>query len=164
MPTDELAPAGRAERVGSTLTSWVDRLPPRLRRYLPPELAGFAIIGTVTFLVDLLLLAALRATTALPLAVAVTIAYAIAFALNFVLNRTLNFRSHAPIGGQALRYGLVVAVDYGLTLGVTTGLSALGLDFRVARIIAAASVAAFTYTAARFWVFRDRPDTGPVKL
>jgi putative flippase GtrA len=149
-------PAARirlVERVDGTLTSVLGRLPPRLRRVLPRELVGFAILGGFTFLVDLALLSALHAWTGLPEVADVSIAYLSAFALNFVLNRTLNFRSHAPVSGQALRYLLVIGCDYGMTLGVTTGLSGLGLDFRLARLTAAGCVAVFTYTAARRWVF-----------
>ncbi|CAM02091.1 putative flippase GtrA [Saccharopolyspora erythraea NRRL 2338] len=144
------------ERAGDALTRLLDRLPRPLRRLLPRELVGFAILGWFTFLVDLAILASLRAWTALPLPVAVTIAYLLAFGLNFILNRTLNFRSHAPIAGQAVRWAVVIVADYGLTLGVTTGLTALGVDFRLARLLAGACVAVFTYTASRWWVFREK--------
>jgi putative flippase GtrA len=158
MTTDEqqLVRRRAAERAGDLLTTLVDRLPLGLRRRLPRELVGFAILGSFTFLIDLLLLAALKTWTTLPLPVAITLAYLTAFGLNFVLNRTVNFRSHAPVGGQALRYVVVISVDFGLTLGVTTGLSGLGLDFRLARIVAAACVAVFTYSASRWWVFRHQ--------
>jgi putative flippase GtrA len=142
---------------GDGLTWLVDRLPVRLRRVLPRELVGFALLGGLTFLIDLALLAALRHWTRLPLALAVSIAYVAAFGLNFALNRTVNFRSHAPVGAQAVRYALVVVGDYLLTLGVTTGLSAAGLDFRLARVTAATCVAVFTYSASRWWVFQDQP-------
>jgi putative flippase GtrA len=144
-----------SERAGAALTSWTDRLPPRLRRVVSRELVGSALLGGFTFLIDLSLLAALRAWTALPLPVEVTIAYVVAFSLNFVLNRTMNFRSHSPIGSQASRYTIVVSCDYALTPGVTTGLSALGADFRLARLAVGACVATFTYTASRWWVFGD---------
>ena len=144
-----------AERVGDALTSWVDRLPPRLRRVLPRDLVGFAILGAFTFCIDVVLLWALRSWTALPLPLIVSLAYIVAFGLNYVLNRTVNFRSHAPVGRQVLRYAVVVAGDYASTIAVTSGLSALGLDFRLSRLAAAAVVAAFTYSAARWWVFRD---------
>jgi putative flippase GtrA len=137
------------------LTSWVDRLPPRLRRLLPRELVGFAVIGAFTFSLDLGLLAVLRDRTALPLPAAVSIAYLAAFALNFVLNRTVNFRSHAPVGGQALRYAVVLVGDYLLTVGVSTGLADLGLNFALARVTASFLVAVFTYSASRWWVFRS---------
>jgi putative flippase GtrA len=136
------------------LTSWVDRLPPRVRRVLPRELAGFALIGAFTFSVDLALLALLRDRTALPLPVAVSVAYLVAFGLNFVLNRTINFHSHAPIGGQVLRYAVVLAGDYLLTVGISTGLAHLGLNFALARITASFFVAVFTYSASRWWVFQ----------
>jgi putative flippase GtrA len=144
-----------AQRAGEALTWLVDRLPAGLRRYLPRELVGFLILGGFTFLVDLALLATLRRSTQLPLPVDVSVAYLTAFGLNYVLNRTVNFRSHAPVGGQVLRYATVVVADFLITLGITTGLSYLGLDFRIARLIAAACVAVFTYSTCRWWVFRD---------
>lgn len=147
-----------AERAGDLLTWLVDRLPAPVRRVVPRELIGFGILGGFTFLIDLALLWALNTWTQLPLPLTVSIAYVIAFSINFVLNRKVNFRSHAPVGPQSLRYAVVVACDYGLTLGVTTGLSAVGVDFRIARLIAAACVATFTYTASRFWVFRKRAE------
>jgi putative flippase GtrA len=142
------------ERRSEFLTSLVDRLPPRLRRFLPRQLAGFAIIGAFTFSLDLALLAALRDRTALPLPMAVSIAYLVTFSLNFVLNRTLNFHSHAPIGGQVLRYAVVMLGDYLLTVGISTGLTGLGLNFALARVTASFFVAVFTYSASRWWVFK----------
>ena len=154
------APAGRVrrlERWAEDALTWLEeRLPARVRRVVPRELLGFAILGGCTFLIDLALLAALRHWTPLPLPVDVSIAYVSAFSLNFVLNRTVNFRSHAPVGRQVLKYAVVVAGDYLMTLGVTTGLSEwVGVDFRIARLIAATCVAVFTYSASRWWVFRD---------
>jgi putative flippase GtrA len=142
------------EQRSEFLTSWVDRLPPRLRRLLPRELAGFAIIGAFTFSLDLTLLAILRDHTTLPLPAAVSIAYLLAFGLNFVLNRTVNFHSHAPIGGQILRYAVVLVGDYAVTVGVSTGLADLGLNFALARVTASFFVAVFTYSASRWWVFK----------
>ena len=92
--------------------------------------------------------------------VAVSIAYVIASGLNFALNRTLNFRSHAPVGRQLLRYAVVLAGDYLLTVGGSTGLAAAGLNFQIARVTASFFVAAFTYSASRWWVFRDRLPAG----
>jgi putative flippase GtrA len=150
------------ERLGVLLTGWVDRLPPPLRRLLPPEFVGYWILGTVTLCLDLGLLAVLRATTPLPLAVAVSIAYLTAFGLNYLLNRTVNFRSRAPVGGEMAKFIVIAVVDYLLTLGVTTGLSALGVDFRIARLTGSICVALVTYVGSKWWVFRDpRPKSGP---
>jgi putative flippase GtrA len=144
------------ERVGDFLTSWADWLPARVRPLLPRELVGFAILGAFTLSVDLTLLVLLRRWTRLPLPVAVSISYVCAVALNYVLNRTINFRSRAPVGGEAIRYAVVMLGDYLFTVGVSTGLTAMGLDFRIARLIASFIVAIFLYAASRWWVFRNR--------
>ena len=136
------------ERVGDFLTSWVRHLPPRLRRFVPPELVGFAIVGAFTLSIDLTLLSVLRDRVKLPLVAAISIAYVTAFGLNFVLNRTANFRSHAPVGSQAARFAVVTLGDYLLTLGISTGLAALGLEFQIARLVASFFVAVFTYSAS----------------
>jgi len=116
----------------------------------------FAVIGECTFALDLLLLTLVHDTLGWPLPVAVTIGYAVALSVNFLLNRTLNFRSHRPIGPESLRYGAVVAVNFGVVLlGVTTGLAALGVPYQVARVVAGACEGAFMYCAMRWFVFAD---------
>lgn len=157
-----LVPMPIAVIAAYVLALYADRFPPKVRNVLTRELMGFAILGAFTFTIDIALLIMLRNLTPLPIPAAVSVAYILAFGFNYVLNRTVNFRSHAPVGPQSLSYALVIACDYGLTVGVTSGLTYLGLDFRLARLIAAASVAVFTYTMSRFWVFRDtlHPSSG----
>lgn len=165
MTTDERRPdrAPLAERIGDFLTSWVDRvpLPPRLHKLLTRELVGFAILGGFTYLIDLVLLHLLTTTKPLPLGdralpIYVGVAFVAAFALNFVLNRTLNFKSHAPVGGQALRFGFIVALDLTIAVGGTTLMATvLGFPDLLARVTAGMCEAAITYPASRFWVFRD---------
>lgn len=161
MQTDQLVKArpNRAERLGGQVTIWVhERLPARLRSITPPDFIGFALLGLCTFAFDITLMSALRVW--LPLSFAVGAAYLVSFWLNFLLNRTLNFRSHAPVAGQVLRFSVVLLCDYSLTVGGTTGLTELvGIDFRIARMMTGCCVALFTYVASRYWVFRDRtPD------
>jgi putative flippase GtrA len=155
VPTETTTPRTqtRAERIGIALTSWATKLPPSLR-FITPEFVGFAILGTFTFLFDMAMLAALLHWTALPFQVCVGLGYLTAFGLNYVLNRTMNFRSHAPVGGQLLRYAVVMALDFGFTLEVTELLHEAGLPAMVARVATACCVGVFTYVGARFWVFR----------
>jgi len=120
-----------------------------------PTFLGFVVINSFTFGVDLLLLTALHGGLAVPLPIAVTVAYACAFALSYFLNRTLNFRSHAPVGPQFAVYVVVVVINYlAFILGVSTALSALGVEYHVARILAGACEAVFMYSAMRWVVFR----------
>jgi putative flippase GtrA len=145
----------RAERFHRFCVALVARLPFGLTSVVAPTFLGFALINSFTFGVDLLLLSGLHAGLRIPLPVAVTVAYACAFALSYYLNRTMNFRSHAPVGPQVAIYVAVVVVNYlAFILGVSTVLTALGVDFRLARILAGGCEAIYMYSAMRWVVFR----------
>jgi putative flippase GtrA len=133
----------------------VARLPFGLDSIVAPTFLGFVVINSSTFAVDLALLTLLRGGLHLALPVAVTVAYACAFTLSYVLNRILNFRSHAAVGPQFAVYVAVVVVNYlALVLGVSSALTALGVEYHVARIVAGACEAVYMYSAMRWVVFR----------
>lgn len=144
-----------AERFGDFCVTVVSRLPFGLKSVVVPTFLGFALINGFTFGVDLLLLSGLHAGLGVPYPVAATVAYGCAFALSYYLNRTMNFASHAPVGPQVLIYVAVVAVNYlAFILGVSSALTALGIDFRLARILAGCCEAVYMYSAMRWVVFR----------
>jgi putative flippase GtrA len=135
----------------------VRRLPFGLADIVPPNVLGFAMINGLTFSIDLACLTALHGGLGWPVPLAITLSYITAFALSYVLNRALNFRSHGEVGPEVAVYVAVVIVNYlAWILGVGSGLAALGLDYRVARIIAGACEAVYMYAALRWLVFRDR--------
>ena len=104
-----------------------------------PAFLSFVVLNSATFAVDLVLLTLLHGGLGVALPVAVTVAYACGFALSYVLNRILNFRSHAAVGPQFAVYVVVVVVNYlAFILGVSSALTALGVEYRIARIMAGA--------------------------
>lgn len=144
-----------ADRFHRFCAAAVACLPFGLNSVVAPTFLGFALINGFTFLVDILLLTALHGWLGVALPFAVTLAYACAFTLSYCLNRTMNFRSHAPVGPQFAIYLVVVVVNYlAFILGVSTALTALGIDFRVARILAGCCEAVYMYSAMRWVVFR----------
>jgi putative flippase GtrA len=121
---------------------------------LAPTLVRYLVISAFTFALDLALLTLVRSGLGWPLPVAVTIGYAVALSTNYLLNRVLNFRSHAALGPESLRYAGAVAVNFGVVLlGVTTGLAAAGVPYQVARLAAGAGEGVFMYCAMRWFVF-----------
>lgn len=91
-----------------------------------------------------------------PLPVSITVAYIAAFGLSYLLNRVFNFRSHRAVGPQLAVYAAVVIVNYLVwPLGVGDGSTALGLDYRLAWVVAGACEALYMYAAMRWLVFRD---------
>ncbi len=162
-PRKPQARTGRARKRGARFTAVMaavaGRLPFGLSRLVSARLLGFAVISSITFTVDLALLTAFHGGLRWPLPAAVTVAYVLASGLGYFLNRTLNFRSHGAVGPQLTVYAAVVTVNFlALILGLTTGLAALGLDSRLARLTAAGCECVYMYSAMRWLVFRD---TGP---
>ena len=123
---------------------------------IPRTVIGYAVINSCTFGIDFAILVGLHSGAHWPLGLSITIGYVIAFALSYVLNRWLNFRSRAPVGPQVAIYAVAVIVNYVvLILGLGDGLTHLGVDYRIARVTAAAGEAVFMYCAMRWVVFRD---------
>jgi putative flippase GtrA len=156
-PQDDAADhhrGGAPERFLRLCAAVTARLPFGLSRVVPTTFVGFAVINGFTFCVDLLILTALHSHWQVPYAVAVGAGYAVAFALSFVLNRVLNFRSHDPVGRQTLVYVGVVAVNFAILVGVSSGLEAVGVQYQLARLAAGACEGLFMYCAMRWVVFR----------
>ncbi|MEU6582914.1 GtrA family protein [Nocardia sp. NPDC046763] len=134
------------------LVAW---LPFGLGRLVAPTFMGYLLVSGCTFAVDLVVLTALHGALGLALPIAVTVAYCAAFGLSYLLNRTLNFESHAAVGPQVAVYVVVVAVNYLVfILGVTSGVAALGLDYRIARVLGGLGEGLFMYASMRLLVFR----------
>lgn len=129
-------------------------LPRPIRTRVPMSFVGFAMINGFTFSLDIGLLALLYRGVGLPHPLAITIGYVVAFGLAFVLNRRFNFHAHGPVADQAVRWALVVAINYvALVLGLGSGLHAIGVPFLLARVAAAGAEAVWMYSTMRWWVF-----------
>jgi putative flippase GtrA len=151
-----MAGAARAQWFADAMAAAVRRLPFGLARVVPPNLLGYAIINGSTFGIDLLLLTLFHGRLGWPVPVSITLSYATASGLSYLLNRVLNFRSRGPAGRQLGVYIVVVTINYlALVLGVGAGLSALGLNYQLARIIAACCEGVWMYVAMRWVVFRQ---------
>jgi len=132
----------------------VARLPFGLSSVVAPTLLGFRLINSFTFGVDMVLLTTLHGWVNVPVPIAVTVAYACAFALSYILNRIFNFQNHAPVGPQFAVYVVVVVNYLAFILGVSSLLAALGLVYRIARVVAGACEAIYMYSMMRWVIFR----------
>jgi putative flippase GtrA len=92
----------------------------------------------------------------------VTLSYLTAFALSFVLNRAFNFRSHEALGPQTAKYVVALAINYAsLVLGVGDALTALGVEYQLARILSGLCEGVYMYSVMRWVVFRRTQVEGP---
>ena len=148
-------PVERFHRLCELCEVAVGRLPFGLDSIVAPTFLGFVVLNSCTFGLDLVLLTLLHGRLGVALPVAVTVAYACAFTVSYFLNRILNFRSHGAVGPQFAVYVVVVVVNYlAFILGVSSALTALGVEYHVARIVAGACEAVYMYSAMRWVVFR----------
>jgi putative flippase GtrA len=133
----------------------VGRLPLGLSGIVAPSFLGFALINGFTFAIDLGLLTVFRSGLGWPLPLGITLSYLLAMGLSFLLNRSLNFRSHSPVGPQAVIYLLAIGINYvAFILGVGAGLAGLGVEYHLARISAGGCEAVYMYSVMRWAVFR----------
>jgi putative flippase GtrA len=138
------------------MTAITRRLPFGLSEVVEPNMLGYLLINLGTFCVDLGLLGLLHGKERLPIPVAVTISYGTASLISYVLNRVFNFRSHAEVGRQLPVFIAVSASNYLIfVLGLTDLLSAVGVYYELARILAACCEAVYLYCMLRWIVFRD---------
>lgn len=154
MQTDQTSQLRFVDRFHRACEAVAGRLPFGLSSVVAPTFLGFCVINGFTFCVDLTILTSLHSLGA-PVPLAVTVAYACAFGLSYVLNRTFNFQSHGAVGPQVGIYVVVVVVNYLVfILGVSSGLSALGVQYQLSRVVAGVCEAAYMYSAMRWVVFR----------
>jgi len=148
--------ARRGERFTAAMAAITRRLPFGLAQVVAPNMLGFAVISTITFSLNLVLLIVFHGGLRWPVPVSISLAYLAGAGLGYVLNRSLNFRSHGAVAPQVGVYAGVAAVNYfAWILGIGAGLTALGVDYRLARVIAGACESLYMYAAMRWLVFRD---------
>jgi putative flippase GtrA len=149
------AKAGTVEWFHGLCVQVVGRLPFGLSSVVAPTFLGFCLINSFTFGVDLALLFVMHGQLQLPVPMAVSVAYACAFAVAYVLNRIFNFQSHAPVGPQLAIYVVLVSINYlAFILGLVSLLTYLGVDYRLARLMAGTCEAVYMYSVMRWVVFR----------
>ena len=143
-------------RYAAAMTAITRRLPFGLSTVIEPNMLGYLLINLCTFSLDLAILGVLHGSLRWPIPVAVTCSYGTASVTSYVLNRVLNFRSHAGVGRQFPVFVAVSLSNYLIfVLGLTDLLSAVGVYYELARIMAACCEGVYLYCMMRWVVFRD---------
>ena len=125
---------------------------PRLR--LPRQLFYYLVVGGLTVVVDIGLLALLHESYGVPLAVATTLAFCTAVVMNFLLNRTaMSSWGSRGLTQHALRYGSLVVANYVITLAVVTTAGHVADKYLVAKVAVVAVSTAWNFLLYRHWVF-----------
>jgi putative flippase GtrA len=116
----------------------------------------FALVGAATAIIYFGLLATLMRYAGLNYRWAVTAAYIAGVSFHFAANRRYTFEAHGqPLAPQAVRYVVLIVINYIVMLAVVTGLVEIfGVVPPVAVCVAVAVTTGTGFLLARFWVFR----------
>lgn len=118
-----------------------------MRRALAGEVVRFAVVGvanTVTYYVTYLVL-----VRVLPYLAAHVIAFSVAMVGSFLLNCRFTYRTR-PTWRKLLLYPLTVAANFVITtVGVGLLVELVGMDERVAPLVAAVAAIPLTFLATR---------------
>lgn len=132
------------------------------------QLFYYLVVGGLTVVVDIGLLALLREVFGLPLGVATTVAYCTAVLVNFLLNRTLmSSPGSRGLTRHAFRYGGLVVANYVITLAVVTTVGHVSDWYLVAKAAVVAGSTTWNFLLYRYWVFtppRHRPIAEDIHL
>jgi putative flippase GtrA len=134
-PRDDRSPSGRA---------------PAWQR----QLLCYLIVGGLSVVVDIGLLALLRESYGVPLGVATTVAFCTSVVVNFLLNRTaMSSWGSRGLTQHALRYGSLVVANYVITLAVVTTAGDVSARYLVAKLVVVAGSTSWNFLLYRHWVF-----------
>ena len=117
-------------------------------------LLAYLLVGGLSVAVDAGLLVLLVEAGGVPVGPASALAFAASVVVNFALNRRLaGGRGAERLGGQALRYGLLLLANLLVTVAVVSGGAALGVPYLLAKAVVVALSTAWNFVLYRRWVF-----------
>ena len=116
--------------------------------------AVYLAVGLAGFAVDFGLLVLLREVFAAPVWLAATVAFWASLAVVFLTNKYVTFDARGTGPRQLVRYFVLLAVNYAVTLGVLALAERIGVGYQIGKVVAVAMTTVWNYFAYEFWVFR----------
>ncbi|HEX4790664.1 MAG TPA: GtrA family protein [Actinospica sp.] len=121
------------------------------------EMVRYCAVGLAVFALDEGCLILLHSQAHLPLSVATALAYAAASLVNFIGSRQWVFEQAAQGAAPRaalIRYFILVVIGLLFTAAAVPLISATGIDYRIAKVMASLLVGIGNYFALPMWVFK----------
>ncbi|MEV4755036.1 GtrA family protein [Micromonospora sp. NPDC049559] len=125
-----------------------------VRRLLGSGFVRFLLVGGLSAAVDTGLLWLLHGGFGVPVPVATLVGVVTSFVVNFLLNRGWVFAATGSTRGQLVRYLLLAALNWVLTVLSVSALVAVGVYYLVARLAVLVVLTVLNFVGYRVWVFR----------
>lgn len=118
---------------------------------------AYRLVGVTSVGVDLGLLVLRRARAGAPLWAAATVGFWSSVVVNCTLNRTVSFRDRRGGPTALARFGVLLGVNWLLTLVGVTARVHLGWPYTVGKVGIMPLLTVLDYTACSRWVFAEQP-------
>lgn len=120
-----------------------------------PTLLRYILVGGSSFVLDLGILTVLTERLGVWYIASATAAFLVAFFYSFLLTKHFAFRAGGAHGPQLLRYTMLVAMNYIVSIALLYGLTEYAhLHYVLSRIVAQGVVVCWNFVAYRTWVYR----------
>lgn len=113
----------------------------------------YLFVGGSTFVLDLGLLILLKEVGHLHVITAASISYWTSIGYNFMLNRQWTFDTTRSLRRHAFAYGLLLVMNYVVTVSIISGLGQLHVQYALAKVLAVALSATWTYVIYKKVIF-----------
>jgi putative flippase GtrA len=117
-------------------------------------LARFVAVGALSVGSDVVVLYLLHSVLGVPLLAATGVGYGVSLVINYSLNHSWVFDAEGQHHRRVVRYLTLVGFNVASTFAFVGGLTAAGLYYLLAKVVAVAVNAVVNFTGFRFWVFR----------
>lgn len=125
----------------------------RIVRVVSRRMVAYLVVGVLSFGTDFGLLLLLREGFTAPVWIAGTVGYWASVAINYGLNRVIAFGDRVANRTSVLRYGILLGLNWGVTLAVLNFAGLLGVSYLLGKVAAVALLMAVNYIAYARWVF-----------
>jgi putative flippase GtrA len=123
----------------------------------------FLFVGALSYAVDIGTLVAVHRLFGASVVASTAIAYGVAMFVNFKLNRDFAFRRAGLLRPAFVRYMTLVAANFVATVAGVAGLTAIGVNYIVAKTTLVAILAVTNYVAFELWIFSAPPGRHAVR-
>ncbi len=124
-----------------------------IRRAASTSLFKYLLIGGLSFLLDLGLLAFAFQVLKWPLWVATGAGFWGSFFFNYFLQRHFSFNSKGAAFGAVLRYSALLAVNTVAAMGIVEFFQFVGAGFVAGKVVSTVLTTAWNYLIYKHWIF-----------
>lgn len=130
-----------------------------IESYLSPAALRYLLVGSATFIIEYIVFYILYVFLHWNLLLANSLSFGVGLATSFSLNRIWAFKQQEfqrPVHHQAMLYIALALTNLFINNAIVASLNAVGLDPRIGKIVAIATIALWNFLIFRAIIFKGK--------